>query len=400
MLFSAIWIAGASVQYIAGNIAIYTVGKILCSLCQGGYLTIAPSYVSEVAPTKNRGAFLAATNFFIVRATDRYAPGPKSYQILFAVQWGFAAIILTGAFFLPESADWCLGHLESSNDYDETELRSSLFRLHGMSGTRADEEVRRLRISFAMDRQAEKVSGNMGYLDCFQGTNFRRTIISLTPPLIQVLCGAGFVLGYQSYFLQITGVAATRSYTITLINYGIFLLGSFLGLLAIERVGRRRMFLAGCYALCISSLLIGIVGESKSMGAKWIFLILISWWGLVYQATLGPIGWAIASESSSRRVRSKTLSMVTMVNAFGNLVFSFINPALINPDKGNLGTKAGFVYGGIMVACSLFSYFWIPEMRGRSYDELDEMFGAKIKARKFSQFMTPHRDQERSCTVK
>lgn len=399
MLASVIWIAGAVLQYSAKDIAQYTGGKILTSLVQGMYLTISPSYVSEVAPTKVRGAFLSSTNFFIVvgqflgtlvqRATDSYAPGPKSYQILFAVQWGFGAVIFLGAFFLPESPDWCLRHMEKTGGTDETRLRRTLRRLYGSSPERIDYELNRLRTSLAIERQEAGTNGSATYFDCFRSTDLRRTLISITPPLVQVLCGCGYLVGYQTYFLQVTGIAAaSKSYTITLANYGIYMFGSLIGLLVADKLGRRSVFLWGCYALMLDSLLIGIVGEIKTTAAGYVLLVLLSIWGLVYQATLGPIGWAIASESSARRLRSKTISLVTMSNAFGNLVFYFINPILINPDQANMGTKGGFLYGGIMIACSLYSFLTIPEMKGRSYEELDEMFARRVKTRQFETYAT------------
>lgn len=57
---------------------------------------------------------------------------------------------------------------------------------------------------------------------------------------------------------------------------------------------------------------------------------------------------------------------------------------MLNPTGGNLAGKSGYVWFGTATACLIVAYFQLPEMRGRSYRELDILFHRRASARKFS----------------
>lgn len=59
---------------------------------------------------------------------------------------------------------------------------------------------------------------------------------------------------------------------------------------------------------------------------------------------------------------------------------------LINPTNADLGAKVTFVFFALSVPSCIYLYFCFPEMKGRSYLELDEMFQKKLPARKFNSY--------------
>lgn len=64
---------------------------------------------------------------------------------------------------------------------------------------------------------------------------------------------------------------------------------------------------------------------------------------------------------------------------------TYINPFVQNA-PGNLGSKVGFVYGSFSIIAFVWVYFMIPELSGRSLEELDELFQSKIPARMFRSY--------------
>ena len=69
-------------------------------------------------------------------------------------------------------------------------------------------------------------------------------------------------------------------------------------------------------------------------------------------------------------------------------MWSFVLPYLFNPDQLDLGGKLGFIFGGLSVLCLVYLWFYQPETAGRTYEELDEMFVNRVKARKFRTYKT------------
>lgn len=48
-----------------------------------------------------------------------------------------------------------------------------------------------------------------------------------------------------------------------------------------------------------------------------------------------------------------------------------------------IGPKTGYMFFGIGVISCVLVYVWIPELSGRSYGQLDELFERGIPARQF-----------------
>lgn len=56
--------------------------------------------------------------------------------------------------------------------------------------------------------------------------------------------------------------------------------------------------------------LLGIMGCVSSAGAIWVILVSIFLWAIIYQMTVGAIGFALASEVPTARLRPATMSLV------------------------------------------------------------------------------------------
>ena len=50
------------------------------------------------------------------------------------------------------------------------------------------------------------------------------------------------------------------------------------------------------------------------------------------------------------------------------------------------GAKYSYIWAGSNFLCVIFFYFFIPEMKDRSLEEVDELFEAGISARKFPSY--------------
>lgn len=55
----------------------------------------------------------------------------------------------------------------------------------------------------------------------------------------------------------------------------------------------------------------------------------------------------------------------------------------VGSGSGNLGAKTGFVFMGSSVLLLFVSYFWIPEIRGLTTEEIDYLYENKVSPRRF-----------------
>lgn len=96
-----------------------------------------------------------------------------------------------------------------------------------------------------------------------------------------------------------------------------------------------------------------------------------------------PASFAVSGEASSLRLRAKTQGVGVFFYELANVVFELILPYIYNTDSGDLRAKTGFVYFGFTLLALVLTWYLIPDMKGRTALEIDEMFESKLPARSF-----------------
>ena len=147
--------------------------------------------------------------------------------------------------------------------------------------------------------------------------------------------------------------------------------------------GRRSMILTGICLNMALLLSVGIAGCFENKHALLTIGVTVDLANLFYAPTIGATTWAVSAEVSSPRLRQKTQSLCTAVNALSQWLFAFITPYLINTDEADLGGKAAFVWAGLCIVGLIWAWFELPEIKGRKFIELDELFARKTPTRKF-----------------
>ncbi len=61
---------------------------------------------------------------------------------------------------------------------------------------------------------------------------------------------------------------------------------------------------------------------------------------------------------------------------------------MLNAQQANWGLKTGFFFGATGAVATVVAYFTVPETKGRTYAELDELFEENVPTRKFGQYKT------------
>ncbi|KAL4879268.1 general substrate transporter [Aspergillus karnatakaensis] len=373
--------------YSIGNMPVFFAGKLLTGLPLGIFLTISPVYCSEVSPPQLRGPLVAAINFSIVlgqllaygvmRETQKILEGPNSYRILFAVQWGFAALGLAFLYFVPESPTRLVarGKLEDA--------RQSIHRLYSAK-VPVDEALQRIQLNLSEVASAKESAGSLK--DCFNSANRIRTLVCLSVFFIQACSGSTWVLGYMGYFLQLSGMEGGQVFDITVAITGVMAVGNMMSWPLVDRLGRRTLILAGLFFCTGCLLLIAVLSLFIDKGRP-VLLAQVSFmaiWGFMYQASIGSVGYTLITEVPTSSLREMTQSMGTLVNGLSNCTWAFALPYMINPDEANMGGKVAFVFFGILVVSDIFVFFYYPETNKRTFEEIDELHARRVPAWKFS----------------
>ena len=99
-----------------------------------------------------------------------------------------------------------------------------------------------------------------------------------------------------------------------------------------------------------------------------------------------PASYAVAAETSSLRLRARSQGVGVLVSQLTNVAFQLFLPYVYNVDAGNLRGMTGFVLAGFCGVGTIICWFHIPEMKGRSAAEIDEMFESRLATRSFKKY--------------
>jgi hypothetical protein len=138
--------------------------------------------------------------------------------------------------------------------------------------------------------------------------------------------------------------------------------------------------------LTVILFLIGIMDVVPTSGAKWVQSSLTVVYAFFYYVGLGAMAFAILGETSSTSLRAPTIALATATQAVMGIAFNFAIPYMVNPDEANLKGKVGFIFGGLALIATTWSWFFVPELKGRTFDEIDRMFQAKVPPRKMGSY--------------
>lgn len=149
-------------------------------------------------------------------------------------------------------------------------------------------------------------------------------------------------------------------------------------------MGRRTIYVGGTFINCAFLVALGIaasVGESHSSTLAQASLGLIV--SVLFCLGPAPASWVIIGETSSIRLRPLTTGVGRGAYYAVNIPCIFLSSYMLNPDTANLGGKCGYVWAGTAFVCTVMAWIWIPEMKHRSYREIDILFNRRVQARKW-----------------
>ncbi|KAJ9486908.1 hypothetical protein VN97_g6425 [Penicillium thymicola] len=381
--------AWTSIFFTAQNVQTLLAAEILCGVPWGVFQTLTITYASEVCPVALRGYLTTYVNFCwglgqligigvikgMLSRTDEWA-----YRIPYGLQWMWPLPLFIGIWLAPESPWWLVrkGRTEDA--------KRALVRLtsKNQGDFDPDETVSMMVHTTALE---EKITKGASYLDCFRGTDLRRTEIVCMVWAIQNLSGNSFS-NYSTYFLEQAGLSSSNSYAFAMGQYGINMVGVFGSwFLMTLGIGRRTLYLYGLCGLCAMLLVMGFLGlvpkEHKEQGSLATGAMMLIW-ALFYQLTVGTVCFSLVAELSTRRLQIKTVVLGRNLYNIVAIVCGVLTPYMLNPGAWDWGNYAGFFWGGICFLCIIYTYFRVPEPRGRSFAELDLLFERGISARKFS----------------
>ena len=211
------------------------------------------------------------------------------------------------------------------------------------------------------------------YRDCFKGIDLRRTVIVVGIWTVQTLCGQNLMV-YFSYFLTQAGLDTRNSFSLSMGNSALGMVGTAGSWVQMSNFGRRKIHFGGlCFQLLIL-IIVGCLSFGKTSASVWAIGGMLILFTFVYSFTVGPVTSSLVSELSSTRLKAKTIVMARAAYNASNIFVNVMTNYQLSSTVWDWGARAGFFWAGTCLLSCIWVFFSLPEPKGRTYADLDILF--------------------------
>ncbi|KAK3571202.1 hypothetical protein QTP86_004907 [Hemibagrus guttatus] len=347
-------------------------GRLVIGVFCGLYTGLTPMYVGELAPTSLRGAFGTLHQLGIVigiliaqiLGLDMLLGSQKLWPLLLGLTVLPAVLQSIMLLFCSESPRYLLINLQ-----EEDKARQVLLRLRGSHDI--EDDVREMKEEASKMAMEKKVS----ILELFSNPIYRQPIIiAIVMNLSQQLSGINAVFYYSTEIFKKAGITEPVYATIGagIVNTIFTVVSLFL----VERAGRRTLQMIGLGGMAVCALIITIslqllVGETPVVS----YVALLAVFGFVatFEIGPGPIPWFIATELFAQGARPAAVAVGGCSNWTANFLVGLCFPLLLTA----CGPYVFIIFFVLLVLFFLFTYFWVPETKGRTFEDIASGFARK-----------------------
>jgi sugar porter (SP) family MFS transporter len=340
--------------------------RFLGGLAVGGASVASPMYIAEIAPANRRGLLTATSQLNIVLGFV------AAYLSNYVVSWFLGAghadvwrwmlgimIVPSVAFlvtvlFIPESPRWLV------RQGREAEATRVLARFGNADPARETAEI--------VDSLREE--RRVGHQHLFQRKYLRPLLLACMIAAFGQLDGINAIAYYTPRIFAMAGYSEADSLGRTVIIGLTNLSMTLVGLVLIDRVGRKALLLVGCVTFVISHALAAWIFYTNTQG--WPVLVALMGIQSSHAFSVGAVIWACINELFPNAVRASGSAVACCVMWVFNFFVSWSFPVIAG--AGYAYAAFGF-YGSMMVIFFVLLWQFLPETMGISLEELQKRLG-------------------------
>ncbi len=368
IMLAVVFVVGAIWCALSPNPVVLSLGRLVLGFAVGGATQTAPMYVAELSPPKYRGrlvlCFQIAIGVGIVIATIVGASESIPWRWSIGAAAVPAAIMLGLLLRLPESPRW----LVKQDDLDTA--RTILERVRP-DGYDVDGELDEM----AQLTRKEQTAKTRGWAGLRKAWVRPALVLGCGIAIFTQLSGIEMIIYYSPTILTDNGFSKSVALQVSVALGVSYLVAQLVGLSIIDKVGRRRLTLIMIPGAALSLFVLGalfVTGHSGKESVPFIIACLVVFM-LFNAGGLQLMGWLTGSETYPLAVRPAGTAAQSAALWGTNLVITLTLLSLIN----GIGVgQAMWLYGLFNVAAWLFVYFRMPDLTGRSLEEIEGKLSA------------------------
>lgn len=366
---------GASGSMGADALWPFIIYRIIGGIGIGLSSMLSPLYIAEISPPAERGRMVTYqqlaivggivlvyfVNWAIAQQGDENWLHSIGWRLMLASEAIPAALFFVLLFFVPESPRWLV--MKQRND----EAKAVLQRL--TSEAEAQSVLKEISSSLVVKSDKLFAFGGMVIL------------VGLLLSIFQQTVGINAVLYYAPQMFQNMGATTDSALLQTLIVGSANAVFTLVAMFTVDRWGRKPLLILGAVMMAVSMLALGGLFHSNQLGVLSLLMVIVYIAG--FALSWGPIVWVMLAEIFPNAIKGKAMSLAVAVQWIANLIVSWSFKVIDGNSSLNELFNHGFayyVYGVMSILAAIFVYRFVPETKGRSLEQIQELWQPKAKA--------------------
>ncbi|KAK4574343.1 hypothetical protein LTR86_002105 [Recurvomyces mirabilis] len=372
----------------------------------GSLSMIVPMYNAECAPPEVRGGLvglqqLAITTGIMIAFWIDYgtnfiggtgeSQSEAAWLVPLCLQLAPALILGIGILFMPFSPRWLVHHGR------EAEARKTLASLRGLSADHELIELEYMEIRAQSMFEKRTVAEHFPHLadgsamstiklqfvaigSLFKSKPMlRRVALATITMFFQQWTGINAILYYAPQIFKGLGLSSTSTSLLATGVVGIVMwLATFPAVAYVDKLGRKPILISGAIGMGACHLIVaGIMGSFQHdwphhVGAGWAAIVMVWLFVVFFGYSWGPCAWIVIAEIWPISQRPYGIALGASSNWMNNFIVG-----QVTPDMFTGITYGTFILFGILIMMgAAFIFFFFPETKGLSLEEMDILFGS------------------------
>ncbi|TFK27138.1 sugar transporter [Coprinopsis marcescibilis] len=397
---------GVVVQTAAFTPAPIFGGRFVTGLGIGSLSMAVPLYNAEIAPPEVRGSLVALqqlaitfgimVSFWIDYGTNYIGgvgPGQSeaAWRIPLGLQLAPAIVLGIGMWFMPFSPRWLV------NQGRDEEALAVLSSARGLSPTSelVQIEFLEIRAQYLFEKETSELNfpqyqdgswsssfklGFYDYLSLLKSkTLLKRVMAGSLTMFFQQWTGINAILYYAPAIFKALGLTGN---SISLLATGVVGIVMFLATIPaviwVDQLGRKPVLISGAFLMAACHFIVAILSGlyqdswSEHVAAGWVACVFVWIFAIGFGYSWGPCAWILVAEIWPLSVRGKGMSIASSSNWMNNFIVGQVTPLML--EHLRYGTFVFF--GAFSLMGGFFIWFLVPETKGLTLEEMDDVFGS------------------------
>ena len=322
-----------------------------------------PMYIGEIAPANIRGRLVSLNQFaiifgmLVVYFVNWTIASGQPIEWINDVGWRYmflsetipAALFFTLLLFVPETPRY----LSLSNR--NSEALQILTKINGPG-----------KAKIILDEIKESVKHHTSEKIFSFGKKV--IVIGILLSVFQQFVGINVALYYAPRIFESMGAAQDASLLQTVIMGLVNVIFTVIAVLTVDKWGRKPLLIVGSAGMAIGMFAISALSFYNVIGIGTLIFIII--YTASFMMSWGPICWVLIAEIFPNKIRGKAVAIAVAAQWAANYFISSTYPFMM---EFSGGLTYGF-YGLMSVLSLIFVWKMVPETKGKTLEEMDELW--------------------------